>query len=428
MINKLLGTRLPLRAWALSTIGGNTGVMTVGIGVQIVLQAVAFILVTRLMGARSYGVFVGIAALANIIGAFAGWGGDQLLIRAVANARDRFREALGSALAFLAISTPVLATLAVLVIPLLIDATVPWTVFLLIVLSDVVFARLNTFAVNCFQAFERARDMARLGIVLYAARALAAVVWGLTTADPSPLTWAWYYLASSAVAGGFGMVQVFRLLGRPAWRVDWRQWREGGFFALQMGSFLGFRDIDKPVVVALSSLSQAGLYGAAFRIADVAAVPVRALMFSTYVRFFQHGAQGTRGSLAFARHLLPVTLGLGGLAGIAVAVASTFATWVLGANYAGLDTVLLVLSPLPLLFALYYVGADTLVTGGHIGYRTLIQLLLPILDIGLCAALVPRYGAVGAAIAACCTHAALVAATWACAILLARDEAVAKPS
>jgi O-antigen/teichoic acid export membrane protein len=424
MINKTLLQRLP--AWSRSRIAGNTGVMTIGIGAQIVLQSVAFILVTRLMGARSYGAFISVAALANIIGAFAGWGGDQLLIRTVANARDQFPAALGTGLAYLLISTPVLAVLAVLAIPFLIDARVPWLVILLVALADVVFARINTFSVNCFQAFERGRDMAWLGIVLYAARALGAVIWSLTTSDAGPLTWAWYYLASSLIAAGFGMLQVFRLLGRPVWQVRWQDWREGGFFALQMGSFLGFRDIDKPVVVALSSLSQAGLYAAAFRIADVAAVPVRALMFATYVRFFQHGAHGTRGTYAFARSLLPAGLALGVLAGVALAAASTFATWILGANYAGIGTVLLILSPLPLLYALYYIGADSLVTSGHVGYRTLIQLLLPILDVGLCVMLVPRYGAVGAAIAACCTHAALVVATWASAIRLARAEPVAE--
>jgi O-antigen/teichoic acid export membrane protein len=426
MINKFLPRRLP--AWSRSRIAGNTGVMTVGIAVQIVLQGVAFILVTRLMGARAYGAFISVAALANILGAFAGWGGDQLLIRTVARARVDFAPALGTGLAYLLTTTPVVALLAVLVIPPLIDARVPWLVILLVVLADVVFARMNTFAVNCFQAFERGRDMARLGIVLYLARAVGAVIWGLATADHGPLSWAWFYLASSMAAGGFGMVQVFRLLGRPVWRIDWGQWREGGFFALQMGSFLGFRDIDKPVVVALSSLSQTGLYAAAFRIADVAAVPVRALMFSTYVRFFQHGTTGTRGSFAFAKSLLPAGLAIGFVAGTGLALASTFASAILGANYDGVGTVLLILSPLPLLYALYYIGADALVSGGHVGYRTLIQLLLPALDIGLCIAFVPRYGAAGAAVAACLTHAALVLATWASAVRLARTEAVADPT
>jgi O-antigen/teichoic acid export membrane protein len=426
MINKFLPRRLhaPMR----SRIAGNTGVMTVGIAVQIVLQGVAFILVTRLMGARAYGAFISVAALANIIGAFAGWGGDQLLIRSVAQSRDRFAPALGTTLAYLLVTTPVLAIIAILAVPFLVDASVPFAVVVLVVLADVVFARMNTVAVNCFQAFERGRDMAWLGIALYLARATAAVIWGFTAFEHDPLSWAWFYLASSVAAGGFAMAQVLLRLGRPAWRVDWRLWREGGFFALQMGSFLGFRDIDKPVVVALGGLAEAGHYAAAFRIADVAAVPVRALMFSTYVRFFQHGAGGTRGSIAFAKSLLPVGLAIGAVAGIGLAVASTFAAWVLGANYAGIGTVLLILSPLPLLYALYYIGADTLVTGGHVGYRSLIQLLLPVLDIGLCLALVPRYGAAGAAIAACLTHAALVVATWASALRLARVEAAVEPS
>jgi O-antigen/teichoic acid export membrane protein len=426
MINKLL-RRIRVTALLNSTIAGNTGVMTVGIAIQILLQAVYFILVTRTMGARSYGAFVSVSAMGSIVAAFSGWGGDQLLIRTVSNARDQFPRALGQALIYFSISAPVLTIAAVLVFPFLADPSIPWTAILLIVLSEVVFARVNYLAVNCFQAFERGRDMASVGILLYALRAAAALIWSSTTADPSPLSWAWFYMGASLLAAGFSMVLIFRRLDRPVWQVRWRDWKDGGFFALQMGSFIGFRDIDKPLVVAWSGLSQAGLYAAAFRVSDVLAVPVRALIYSTYVRFFQHGARGTRGSFAFALDLLPVGAALGFIAGIGIAAASVVALWVLGPNYHGVGPVLLLLTPLPLLYALYYIGADALITSGHIGYRTLVQLLLPVLDVGLCSVLVPRYGAAGAAVAAICTHTALVAILWASLYFLAREEAAAAP-
>ncbi|HEX4111582.1 MAG TPA: oligosaccharide flippase family protein [Stellaceae bacterium] len=397
--------------------------MTVGIAIQIVLQAVYFIVVTRTMGARSYGAFVSVSAMASIVAAFSGWGGDQLLIRTVSHARDQFPRALGQALIYFSISAPVLTVAAALVFPFLADSSIPWTAILLIVLSEVIFARANYLAVNCFQAFERGRDMASLGILLYALRAIAALVWSNTTRDPSPLSWAWFYMGASLLGGAVAMLMVFRRLDRPVWRVRWNEWKEGGFFALQMGSFVGFRDIDKPLVAALSGLSQAGLYAAAFRISDVLAVPVRALIYSTYVRFFQHGARGTRGSFTFALNLLPIGAALGVIAGIGIAAASIFAVLILGPNYHGVGPVLLLLMPLPLLYALYYIGADALITSGHIGYRTLIQLILPAFDISLCAVLVPRYGAAGAAAAATCTHTALVAVLWASLYFLARDEA-----
>ena len=421
MINKLL-RRASIQALLRSTIAGNTGVMTVGIGVQILLQAGYFIVVTRTMGARDYGAFVSVSALATIAAAFAGWGGDQLLIRTVANAPERFSRSMGQALIYFALTAPVLVVMGGIVFPFLVDARISWTAIIVIVISEVVFARLNNFGVNCFQAFERGADMARLWVLLYAVRAVAALIWRETTANPNLLSWAWFYMASSLIAGIVTLVQVFRALGRPVWQVRWSDWKDGGFFALQMGSFIGFRDIDKPVVVALSSLSEAGLYAAAFRIADVMAVPVRALMYSTYVRFFQRGAQGTRGSLAFARRLVPVGVALGIVAGVGILVATQLAALVLGPNYGGIGPVLLLLTPLPLLYALYYIGADALITGGHVGYRTVIQLLLPALGVGLCAVLVPRYGAAGAAVAATCTHLVLVVIIWASLLFLAGEE------
>jgi O-antigen/teichoic acid export membrane protein len=427
MINKLLRHR-SVQALLSSTIAGNTGVLTIGIAIQILLQAIYFILVTRTMGAPSYGAFISVSAMAGIVAAFSGWGSDQLLIRTVANAPAEFPRAFGQALIYFLVSAPALTVAAILVFPFLADPSIPWTAILLIVLSEVIFARANTLAVNCFQAFERGRDMASLGILLYAFRAIAALIWSRTTNDTSPLSWAWFYMGGSLLAGGVSMFLVLQRLDRPVWRVRWREWKEGGFFALQVGSFLGFRDIDKPLVVALSGLPQAGLYAAAFRIADVFAVPVRALIYSTYVRFFQHGARGTRGSFTFALKLLPVGLALGFFAGIGIAITSSFAVLVLGSNYHGVGPVMLWLMPLPLLYALYYIGADALVSGGHIGYRTLMQLLLPALDVGMCALLVPRYGAIGAAVAATCTHTALVAVLWTSLYFLAREEAAADPT
>ena len=426
MINNLL-RRVPMRALLSSTIAGNTGVMTLGIAIQITLQAVYFIVVTRTMGARSYGAFVSVSALASIVAAFSVWGADQLLIRTVANDQKAFPRAFGEAAIYFLVTAPVFTVAAAIGFRFLIDAEISWTTIALVAVTEIIFARSNYFAVNCFQAFERGGDMAMLGILLYAARVIAAIVWSTTTTDPTPLSWAWFYMTSSFCAGAISMSMVAIKLGAPIWQPRWSDWKEGGFFALQVGSFIGFRDIDKPVVVALAGLGEAGLYAAAFRIADVAAVPVRALMYSTYVRFFQRGAQGTRGSLAFARSLLPIGALLGGVAGIGVAVSSTFATYVIGHNYVGVGPVLLLLAPLPLLYALYYLGADALITGGHVGYRTLIQLMLPILDIGLCAVLVPRYGAAGAALAATCTHIVLVTVLWTTLHILAREPLHAPP-
>jgi O-antigen/teichoic acid export membrane protein len=420
MINKLL-RRIPVKELLGSTIAGNTGVMTAGIAIQILLQAAYFIVVTRTMGARSYGAFVAVSALCTLVAAFSVWGSDQLLIRTVANDRKAFARALGESLIWFAVTAPPFTVAAAIGFRFIVAADISWTTIALVACTEIIFARANYFAVNCFQAFERGRDMAMLGILLYATRVFAAVLWSATTTDPSPLSWAWFYAASSFVAGALSMIAVVVRLGRPVWRMRWHDWKDGGFFALQMGSFVGFRDIDKPVVVALAGLSQAGLYAAAFRIADVASVPVRALMYSTYVRFFQRGALGTRGSLDFARSLVPVGIVLGGLAGIGVAVASTFATVVIGENYHGVGPVLLLLSPLPLLYALYYIGADAMISGGHVGYRTLIQLALPAIDVGLCAVLVPRYGAAGAAMAATCTHIVLVAILWIFLHYLARE-------
>ena len=126
------------------------------------------------MGARSYGAFVSVSALAAIVAAFSVWGADQLLIRTVANDQKAFPRAFGEALIYFLVTAPVFTVAAAIGFRFLIDAEISWTTIALVAVTEIIFARANYFAVNCFQAFERGRDMAMLGILLYAARVIAA--------------------------------------------------------------------------------------------------------------------------------------------------------------------------------------------------------------------------------------------------------------
>ena len=136
-------------------------------------------------------------------------------------------------------------------------------------------------------------------------------------------------------------------LGPPHWQIAWHEWRDGFHFALQTASQSAFGSTDKPVVAALSDLSVAGVYAAASRIVAAAGIPVSALLYSAYVRFFQVGVAGPRASARLAVRLLPVGVGLGALGTVAILVLAPLAPRVLGHSYIGTDAALLLLAPLP---------------------------------------------------------------------------------
>ena len=406
-----------------SRVGGSTAIMTVGMGLRLALQMLSFVIVAGSMGAGQFGAFASVSALVSVVSAFSGWGADQLIIRRVARNRSDLAKALGSGLVFLGLSAPALAALALVLVPLLVDPSISWRIVLYVAAADIVFAHINSCAAACYQAVDRPIGTAGLNLGFTGARVVAAVLWVSIAPIHDAFSWAGYYLGASAIAGAISLWRVYRDLGKPVWQVAWSDWRDGFHFALQMASFTAFGNIDKPVVAALSDLSIAGQYAAASRISDAAMVPVRALVFSTYARFFQAGASGPRESLKLALKMLPLGIALGAVGSLGIALMAPLAPHLLGHSYIGAGSVLLILTPLPILYAFYYLGADVLVSSGHTGLRTIVQIAMVPINIALCGALVPGHGAAGAAFAAVLTNLLVAAAAWLAVGCVARGRA-----
>jgi len=401
-----------LRKYLRSGIFGNTSVMTVSMGLRLFLQTFSFIIVAGTMGARQFGAFVSVAALCSILSAFAGWGADQLVVRRVARGSAELPRAMATGFVFMSISCPLLFIVALVLVPLVVDSSIPWMLVLLVAVSDIFCARLNSFTAACYQAVDRVFGSAGVGLSLAVLRIFAACLWVSIGISHDAMSWAHYYVAASLLGAGLSVWRQWRDLGAPVWKVDWAEWRDGFHFSLQLATFVAFGNFDKPLVAALSNLATAGLYAAAFRIAAAAMTPVRALLYSTYPNFFRAGVAGPRHSFRLAIRLLPAGIGLGALGSIIIMAMAPLAPHLLGNSYVGTQTALLILAPLPIFYVIYTLGADVLVSSGHTSMRTLIQLAMPAVNILLCWIIVPRYGAIGAAAASVASHALLAAITW----------------
>ena len=293
------------------------------------------------------------------------------------------------------------------VVPLAIDSSIPWQLVLFVAISDIGFARVNGIGGSCYQAVGRPMGTLRLSVGFATARVMAAFLWVAVARHHDALSWSHYYFAISMLAAVVSVWRVRRELGPPHWQIAWHEWRDGFHFALQTASQSAFGSTDKPVIAALSDLSVAGVYAAASRIVAAAGIPVSALLYSAYVRFFQVGVAGPRASARLAVRLLPVGVGLGALGTVAILVLAPLAPRVLGHSYIGTDAALLLLAPLPVFRAVYSLGLDVLVSTGHTGLRTVAQIAMPPVNILLCCLLVPSHGVIGAAIAALLTHVSL---------------------
>ena len=103
-----------------------------------------FVLIARALGPHEYGAFVGATALIAIVGPFAGVGGGNLLVKNVSRDKSLFTVYWGNALLLLALSGIVLLGLVVVVAHLILPPAIPLLLVVLICLSDLVGARIQT--------------------------------------------------------------------------------------------------------------------------------------------------------------------------------------------------------------------------------------------------------------------------------------------
>jgi O-antigen/teichoic acid export membrane protein len=385
--------------------GRGTAWLTIAQAGRLTIQSGTFVLVARALGARGFGAFAAALALVSVLSPFGACGAGNLLVMHVARARGSFARSWGAALATVPVAGLPLAALAVgagaLILP------VPVALVVLVAIAELVFARLAELCTQAFQGVERPREVALLQLVPSVCRLGAAVLFA-----GGAVRWAAMYLGASVVAAAVSLLVVTCVLGRPR-RGDIREMlREGSWFALAQSSANIYTDIDKTMLARLGSLQAAGVYAVAYRATAMAFTPVTALLTASYARFFKRGADGIKGSRAFATELLPGACLYGAGAGAVLFAIAPVLPHVLGSDYADAAGALRLLAPLPLIQAIYYLAGDALTGAGHQRVRTGIQLGAAAVNVLLCLWLVPAYSWRGAAAATLVSLGLLAAALW----------------
>jgi O-antigen/teichoic acid export membrane protein len=212
------------------------------------------------------------------------------------------------------------------------------------------------------------------------------------------------YLVGTVIPALGAIIVVNRHIEKPllSFSSRPREMLQGLYFAVSLSAQTIYNDIDKVMLARLAGLAPAGLYGAAYRIVDVACTPLGAMLAASYSRFFQHGANGLRFSVRFARKLLPTTLLFGTVCTLSLVLAAPLLLPLLGPEYAEAVTAVRWLAPIVLLRCIHYVGADAMSGGDRQGLRTSLQVIVAIVNVILNLLVLPRYswqGAVGTSLA-----------------------------
>jgi O-antigen/teichoic acid export membrane protein len=207
---------------------------------------------------------------------------------------------------------------------------------------------------------------------------------------------------------------VNRELGRPEFHLRHltSELREGAYFSVSISAQSSTNDIDKAMLARLATLEATGVYAAAYRLVDVAFLPIASLLVATYARFFQHGVQGVRATARYARRLLSLGACYGLLASAALYLFAPALPAILGEEYQQAVAAVRWLAVLPLLKTVHYFGADALTGAGYQGVRTIVLVCIAVINVLLNVWLIPLYSWRGAAVATVISDGLLGVGIW----------------
>jgi O-antigen/teichoic acid export membrane protein len=398
-----------------SLLFSNTGWVLAGYGLRLLIQAAFFIILLRCLGVEQYGGFIAAVALINVASPFVGVGGGFVLIKNVARDKTLFAEYWGNGLLMTLISGaalfPALSSLCIFLLP----RTIPVLAIVFISLSDLILVKLLDMAVWAFQAFDMFSKNAQVNVLISLTRLTGIVALALTTAHPTLLAWSAVYLAGSLLAALIAVTWVTLILGKPKLalgRIASKETAEGFYFSVSLSTQTIYNDIDKTMLARLGTLEATGVYGAAYRLIDVAFLPVTALLSAAYPGFFRCGKDGIPATMQYGRCLMKRILPYSLFAFAALLVGAPMVPRVLGHEYVHVAEALRWLAVLPLLKTFHCFIADSLTGAGYQGLRTLVQLGVAVFNILVNLWIIPAHGWRGAAWSSIASDGLLALALW----------------
>lgn len=406
-----------------NTLGRNTAWMLVGNGGKVFLQGIYFIILARSLGVGGYGIYAGALALVFILVPFAGWGSGKLLIMHVSRNPASFPVYWGNGLVTILLSGSIL-TLIVFLLGVNLLPNIPLNLLLILAIAEFFFGRLLENSADAFQAFELLRITAMLNIMIYTLRLGAVLLFVISGPQITPGMWACWYLLASALSALVGLFLVHIKLGKPKQSITIliKNLKDGFYFALGLSSQSIYQDIDKTMLVRLSTFEAAGIYTVAYRIMGMAFIPVLALLNASYAQFFKHGKKGIIQSFEFAKGLLPYSVGYGLVAVLLLLIFAPVAPFLLGEEYSQAVQAIRWLSMIVFFQCIQYFISNALTGAGYQKIRSCIQMTAAVLNIALNLWLIPLYAWKGAIWASIITDGVLVIVLFLAVSVVAKSE------
>ena len=411
------------RYWK-STLARNTGWMFLGQGLRLLIQAFYFVIILRSLGAQQYGAFAAVTAMVAVFSPFVGLGSGNLIIKNVARNRELLNEYFGNGTLMVLVTGVAGVGVVVGICRWVLPASIPMSIILMVALSDLVGYRQIMMVASAFQAVERLDKTAQLSVLVSAARFIGIATTAVVVRNPTAELWSYVYAATTGAATAISLLSTRKLVTsyKLAPQRIKRELLEGLYFSGALSAQTIYNDVDKTMLARLSTLEANGIYSAAYRLMEVAFIPVSSVIYAAYPGYFRQGKEEIRGAYQYAKRLLPRPIGFSLLAFLGLLVGAPAIPKILGGEYLRTVEALRWLALLPLLKTVHYFLADALTGAGYQGLRMCMQIVVAVFNVLVNFWVIPAYSWRGAAWSSLASDGLLALLMWAAITALRRRQ------
>jgi O-antigen/teichoic acid export membrane protein len=391
-----------------STLARNAGWMFLGQGLGLMFQATYFIVLARLLGSREYGIYAGTFALVSMASQYSTIGSGTIFLRYVSPDKSKFPIYWGNILIItctfsIVVSAVLYVTARFILNPLSAALIFPAAV------SVCFCTQIAVAAGQVFQAFEQLRVTAMMNLLTNIMRAITALTMLVLMHHATAWNWVVVSLFVSLAGAVIAVVTVTVRLGKPKFDLSLlrRHAAEGLQYSFSQSTSSAYNDVDKTMLSHYSMNVQNGIYSMAYRVVEIASIPVFAVRDAATPKFFQQGARGVTHSAILANSLLKRAMLLGVFSAACIFLLAPIIPHVIGKDYAESVYALRWLSLIPFFRSIHQMTGTALMGAGLQKYRTYTQIVAAAVNFLLNFWLIRTHGWQGAAWSSLLTDAAL---------------------
>lgn len=396
-----------------SLLARNAVWLLAGQGSSVVIQGLYFLLLARLLGTLQYGFLAGASAFVAIASQYSAMGSGLLLLRYVSSDHACFREYWGNVLLSIA------GFGSILVIGLhfashWIIGSKSGSIVLLLAVSDCICGQLINATSQVFQTFEKMRVTALLTTMTNLVRLLLAAGLLVYLHHASAWQWALASLILSAAAAGVAFATVTAEFGWPRFapKLFFQRIREGFVFAVSGSTTTIYNDVDKVMLGHYGMNVANGIYTMAYRVVNIATIPILSIQSAAFPRFFREGVKGATATLPLAQRLLKRTLPLAVLSAAGMYFFAPLIPRLVGHGFSESMSAVRWLCLIPVFRCLHIGAGDAIAGAGYQRFRLVSQCVAAAANLGMNLYLIPHYAWFGAAVASLLTDGALAIMSW----------------